>query len=129
MTIPIHHPSTDDIDLATVLRALGDPARLTIVQLLVEQGEQNCASLHTQLGMPVSTCSYHLRLLREAGVIRTRTSGTLRYMSVRREDLEARFPGLLNALRLPDERQTDGVDPAPRAPPSEPERPRRLVPR
>jgi DNA-binding transcriptional ArsR family regulator len=122
MTIPIHHPSTDDIDLATVLRALGDPARLTIVQLLIEQGEQNCASLQTQLGMPISTCSYHLRLLREAGVVRTRTSGTLRYMSVRRDDIEARFPGLLNALKLPREHQAAETDPASLAALAQPER-------
>ena len=48
--------------------------------------------------MPVSTCSYHLRLLREAGVTRTRAAGTERWMSVRQEDLDARFPGLLDAL-------------------------------
>jgi len=94
----IHHPNTDDIDLATVLRALGDPARLMIVRLLAEQGEQNCAALQTKLDMPVSTCSYHLRLLREAGVTRTRAAGTERWMSVRQADLDARFPGLLDAL-------------------------------
>ena len=94
----IHHPNTDDIDLATVLRALGDPARLMIVRLLAEQGEQNCAALQSKLDMPVSTCSYHLRLLREAGVTRTRAAGTERWMSVRQEDLDARFPGLLDAL-------------------------------
>ena len=94
----IHHPNADDIDLATVLRALGDPVRLEIVQLLAARGEQNCAALQTALDLPVSTCSYHLRLLREAGVTRTRAAGTERWMSVRREDLDARFPGLLGAL-------------------------------
>jgi len=94
----IHHPNVDDIDLATVLRALGDPVRLTIVRLLAEEGEQNCATLQAKLEMPVSTCSYHLRLLREAGVTRTRAAGTERWMSVRQEDLDARFPGLLGAL-------------------------------
>ena len=107
MASPIHHPSTHDIDLATVLRALGDPARLEIVRLLSERGEQNCAALQSQLGMPVSTCSYHLRLLREAGVTRTRASGTVRYMSVRRDDLDTRFPGLLDALAA------DVAEPAP----------------
>ena len=48
--------------------------------------------------MPLSTCSYHLRLLREAGVTRTRGSGTVRNVSLRREDLDSRFPGLLDAL-------------------------------
>ncbi len=54
--------------------------------------------------MPMSTCSYHLRLLREAGVTRTRAVGTLRYMSLRRDDLDARFPGLLEAVEAGAER-------------------------
>jgi DNA-binding transcriptional ArsR family regulator len=94
----IHHPRTDDIDLATVLRALGDPARLTIVRYLAERGEQACGELQDALELPVSTCSYHLRLLREAGVTRTRASGTVRYTTLRRDDLGERFPGLLGAL-------------------------------
>jgi DNA-binding transcriptional ArsR family regulator len=104
----IHHPSTHDIDLATVLRTLGDPARLTIVRTLGRLGEQNCAALQAELDMPVSTCSYHLRLLREAGVTRTRASGTERFMSLRRKDLDRRFPGLLDALEADDAPVTAG---------------------
>ncbi len=94
----IHHPSTGDIDLANVLRTIGDPVRLDIVRLLSRKGEQNCAAVQDALGLPVSTCSYPLRLLREAGVTRTRTEGTERHMSLRRDDLEERFPGLLGSL-------------------------------
>jgi DNA-binding transcriptional ArsR family regulator len=94
----IHHPSTDAIDLATVLRALGDPARLTMVRLLADGGELSCTEVQDRLDMPVSTCSYHLRLLREAGITHARASGTVRYVSLRRDDLAARFPGLLDAL-------------------------------
>ena len=50
------------------------------------------------MGLPVSTCSYHLRLLREAGVTRTRAEGTQRFISLRRDDLEDRFPGLIEVL-------------------------------
>jgi DNA-binding transcriptional ArsR family regulator len=50
------------------------------------------------MGLPVSTCSYHLRLLREAGVTRTRAEGTQRFISLRREDLDGRFPGLVEVL-------------------------------
>jgi DNA-binding transcriptional ArsR family regulator len=94
----IHQPEATGIDLATVLRTLGDPSRLTIVRLLSERGELNCSEVQEELELPLSTCSYHLRLLREAGVTRTRASGTLRYVSLRREDLDSRFPGLLGAL-------------------------------
>jgi len=102
MASKIHHPSADDIDLANVLRTVGDPARLEIVRTLGRGGEQNCSALQEQLDLPISTCSYHLKLLREAGVTRTRAEGTLRYMSLRRDDLDARFPGLLDALQAPE---------------------------
>lgn len=95
----IHHPSTDDLDLATVLRTLGDPVRLEIVGLLADGEELSCSALQQELGIPVSTGSYHLRLLREAGVTRTRADGTLRYISLRREDLDSRFPGLLDSVQ------------------------------
>jgi DNA-binding transcriptional ArsR family regulator len=101
MASRIHHPSTDDIDLATVLRTLGDPARLEIVRLLADGEEQSCTAIQTQLAIPVSTGSYHLKLLREAGVTRSRASGTVRFISLRRDDLERRFPGLLDALQVP----------------------------
>ncbi len=94
----IHHPSSGDVDLATVLRTLGDPGRLTILRALAASGEQTCGELQERVAMPVSTCSYHLRLLREAGVTRTRASGTTRFVSLRRADLDDRFPGLLAAL-------------------------------
>ena len=52
MASTIHHPSTGDIDLATVLKALGDPQRLTIVRVLAEHGEQNCTELQGLLDIP-----------------------------------------------------------------------------
>ena len=54
--------------------------------------------LEPTLDLPSSTGSYHLRLLREAGVTRTRADGTQRLISLRRDDLEARFPGLVDVL-------------------------------
>jgi DNA-binding transcriptional ArsR family regulator len=94
----IRHPSADQIDLATVLRTVGDPVRLEIVRLLADGGERNCGQMTEALGLPTSTGSYHLRLLREAGVTRTRAEGTERHISLRRDDLDERFPGLLDAV-------------------------------
>ena len=51
--------------------------------------------------IPASTLSYHLRLLREAGLTRTRAAGTERHVSLRRDDLEQLYPGLLDVLRSP----------------------------
>jgi DNA-binding transcriptional ArsR family regulator len=94
----IRHPPADQIDLATVLRTVGDPVRLEIVRMLADGGERNCGQMTEALGLPTSTGSYHLRLLREAGVTRTRAEGTERHISLRRDDLDERFPGLLDAV-------------------------------
>jgi DNA-binding transcriptional ArsR family regulator len=94
----IPHPATESLDLATIMRTLGDPVRLEIVRLLADDRPRVCGELSTALDIPASTGSYHLRLLREAGVTRTQAQGTLRLISLRREDLEARFPGLVGVL-------------------------------
>jgi len=89
-----------ELDLARVLRAAGDPVRLAIVRLLADDRERTCNELQAELELPSSTCSYHLRLLREAGFTRTRAQGTERRITLRRTDLDERFPGLLDALLL-----------------------------
>lgn len=94
----IHHPPADALDLAQALRTVGDPLRLEMVRTLADQGELLCGALGDQLGLPKSTCSYHVRLLREAGLTRTRQAGTQRFISLRRDDLESRFPGLVGVL-------------------------------
>jgi DNA-binding transcriptional ArsR family regulator len=91
-----HQPDVSDIDLTAVLAALADPARLEIVRGLAGESEQRCGAIPTDLAK--STLSHHLRVLREAGVTWTRTEGTQRWVSLRREDLDARFPGLLDAV-------------------------------
>jgi DNA-binding transcriptional ArsR family regulator len=94
----IPHPSTAALDLATIMRTVGDPLRLEIVRLLSDGRPRVCTEIQNALGLPASTGSYHLRLLREAGVTRTRADGTQRVISLRREDLDARFPGLVDVL-------------------------------
>lgn len=94
----IPHPAAEQLDLATILRTCGDPARLTAIRLLAEGGERTCGDLTAALGMPTSTASYHLKQLREAGVTRTRAAGTERWISLRRDDLDSRFPGLVEVL-------------------------------
>lgn len=94
----IYHPPTASLDLAQILRTVGDPLRLQMVRLLSEQDEVPCGFLAETMGIPKSTSSYHFRLLREAGLTRTRPEGTERHISLRRGDLEARFPGLVAVL-------------------------------
>ena len=94
---PLGHPSREEIELAAVLHALSDPMRLRIVADLAEEGgERTCKSF--DLPIVKSTCTHHFRVLREAGVIRQRVAGTAKVNSLRLDDLEARFPGLLAAV-------------------------------
>jgi DNA-binding transcriptional ArsR family regulator len=93
----LRHPERHEIELAAVLHALSDPMRLRIVAKLArEGGEWSCKSF--DLPIVKSTCTHHLRVLREAGVIHQRVVGTKKVNSLRGEDLEARFPGLLVAV-------------------------------
>jgi DNA-binding transcriptional ArsR family regulator len=94
----IPHPSADALDLVTIMRTVGDPLRLDVVRLLADGRPRACGEISDALGIPASTSSYHLRLLREAGVTRTRAEGTTRVISLRGDDLEARFPGLVGVL-------------------------------
>jgi DNA-binding transcriptional ArsR family regulator len=92
----IPHPALDDLDLATVLHALSDPVRLEIVAGLADGDERACGSF--DVAVTKSTCTHHFRVLREAGLISQRQQGTMRLNSLRRDDLEARFPGLLGTI-------------------------------
>jgi len=94
----ITHPPASTFDLATIMRAVGDPVRLAIVRLLADGQPHMCGELSSTLELPPSTTSYHMRLLREAGVTRTRAHGTLRLVSLRHQDLHERFPGLVELL-------------------------------
>ena len=94
-------PAAEDIDLASVMHALADPSRLRTVSALAGPAELCCADLGELpglVGLAKSTRSHHLRVLREAGVIRTRYDGQRKLVTLRREDLDARFPGLLEAI-------------------------------
>lgn len=89
-------PSVDEFDLTTVLAALADEVRLAIVRALASGGEQACGTF--ELGVSKATRSHHLRVLRESGLTHTRIDGTRRLVTLRRSDLDERFPGLLDAV-------------------------------
>jgi DNA-binding transcriptional ArsR family regulator len=92
----LHHPRIDEIALPDVLHALSDPVRLQIVRALADREEQSCSSVEASVSK--STLSHHFKVLREAGVTHTRVNGTHRLVSIRRDELEQRFPGLLDSV-------------------------------
>lgn len=90
------HPGRDQIELSAVLEALSEPTRRDIVLRLLDEGELPCQSAADFA--PKTNLSYHYARLREAGVTRARIVGPYRLISVRVEDLNMRFPGLLDAI-------------------------------
>jgi DNA-binding transcriptional ArsR family regulator len=92
------HPHADQIELAHVLAALGDETRLAIIGLLAH-GEQDAMTCSQFLHLGSKTgLSYHLAKLREAGLVNVRPEGTKRMISLRRADLDQRFPGFLDSI-------------------------------
>ncbi|NTS31839.1 helix-turn-helix transcriptional regulator [Phyllobacterium sp. BT25] len=90
------HPSVSELQVASVLYALSDPVRLSIVRQLAREGEATCAALDG--GRPKSSMSHHFRVLRESGIVHTRNDGTSHMNTLRRDDLDSAFPGLLGAI-------------------------------
>ena len=95
----LSHPDRSEITLAGVLFALSDPDRLDMVRQL-RDGPVSASSCvpATDADIPKSTKSHLLKVLRESGVIRNEPNGRGRLLTLRRDDLEARFPGLLDAV-------------------------------
>jgi DNA-binding transcriptional ArsR family regulator len=92
-------PATEDIQLASVMHALSDPIRLELVARLAENVDgENCTGVGDGIDLHKSTISHHYRVLREAGITLTTIKGRSRVVTLRREDLEKRFPGLLDSV-------------------------------
>jgi DNA-binding transcriptional ArsR family regulator len=98
----IAHPIREQLSLPLVLHALSDPVRLEIVRAL-EEAELSSGRLKVPVSK--STLSHHLKVLRDAGLTQTRAQGVRRFVSLRREDIEARFPGLLGCVLELSQRQ------------------------
>lgn len=90
------HPDADELALVPVMAALSDPVRVGLVRVLADGRERGWGELRAPVAK--STLSHHLRVLRDAGITRTRQEGTRCYVTLRRDDLQARFPRLLDAV-------------------------------
>jgi DNA-binding transcriptional ArsR family regulator len=88
----------EDAALVDVLRAVADPIRLRIVQTLADGRPHGKCGTHSDFGVHKSTMTHHFRILREAGLTRTTVTGRTHTIELRRDELDARFPGLIEAL-------------------------------
>src|SRR6266702_1918888 len=93
-------PEAEDFQLPRILAALADPHRLSTVRYVASNGESWCTQVMQEAGLTMtkSTFSHHLRILREAGILTKRIQGTKGYTRLRREDLDRRFPGLMDSI-------------------------------
>lgn len=96
------HPRLEDVALESVMHALSDSARLEIVHALdrdrLSGGQGLSCSCAAPDGLPRATMSNHFNVLRGAGLIEGRKQGTSVIHRLRREEVDARFPGLLDAV-------------------------------
>ena len=98
-------PAADDLQLPRVLAALAEPSRLTTVQYVARGGESCCSEIIQEAGLAMtkSTFSHHLRIMREAGLVTKRIQGARGYAQLRKEDVDRRFPGLLDSVLNADD--------------------------
>ncbi|HEX6360924.1 helix-turn-helix transcriptional regulator [Actinophytocola sp.] len=92
------HPERSEIQIESVLQALADPVRLRFVRELAKLGCDGAPCGSIDLPVTKSTRTHHLRILRESGVISVRPEGTSRISTLRRDDLDALYPGLLDSI-------------------------------
>jgi DNA-binding transcriptional ArsR family regulator len=98
--LDLEPPAREDLDLSAVLHALSDPQRRGIVaELAAGDTPRPCGSFAPTITK--STRTHHFRVLREAGIVEQWKEGTSKMSRLRREDIDARFPGLLDSVLDP----------------------------
>ena len=92
------HPAMRDVELHVVMQAMSDPCRLAIVRQLLQSKGRALACNEVELDVAKATRSHHFEVLRTAGIIFTEMDGTKCMTSVRRAEMDKRFPGLLKLI-------------------------------
>ena len=94
----LHHPAKEDISLFGILYALSEPVRFSIIEQLAAGEELTCGAFKLPASKGKSTMTHHFKVLRDSGLIFTRVDGREHYTSLRRNDINDRFPQLLDTL-------------------------------
>ncbi|HBA08594.1 MULTISPECIES: helix-turn-helix transcriptional regulator [Methylotenera] len=93
----IKHPTIEQVELTDIMYALADPTRLEIIALLAKAGKKlTCGEIN--LNRPKSSMSHHFKILRGAGLVQTLIEGTEHMNSLRLEEIEQKYPGVLSAV-------------------------------
>ncbi|WP_416565401.1 ArsR/SmtB family transcription factor [Nocardia testacea] len=102
----VEHPEIDEVSIDDVLHALADPTRRRIIRMLLEEGDRPCGTFG--LGVAPSTLSHHFKALRKAGLIRQFDSGRQRMNTLRIDELDTRFPQLVDSILSVSEPERPG---------------------
>lgn len=96
----VHHPRMDEITVEGILYALSDPVRAEIfMRLATSECGKNCSTfLQVQENLAKSTLSQHLRILREAGLIRSERKGVELINATRCGELDQRFGPMIRTI-------------------------------
>jgi len=93
----IKHPTIEQVELTDIMYALADPTRLEIIALLAKAGKKlTCGEIN--LNRPKSSMSHHFKILRGAGLVQTLIEGTEHMNSLRLDEIEQKYPGVLSAV-------------------------------
>lgn len=109
---PLFHPAIEDVRPGAILHALSDPERLAIFGQIACAGSTNTCSASAKAGdrlIPKSSLSNHMRILREAGLVRSERRGAEMRNFSRCAELDERFPGLLAAILDAYQRAGEGA--------------------
>ncbi|MET8182484.1 ArsR family transcriptional regulator [Streptomyces sp. NPDC005336] len=97
------HTDPDEVSVLTALSALADPVRIQLIRELASSADwtRSCGSFDVPVGK--AALSHHFSVLRGAGLVEQRDQGPKRVNRLRREEFDARFPGLLHLLLRADD--------------------------
>ncbi|MGW0708521.1 ArsR/SmtB family transcription factor [Streptomyces sp. NPDC002643] len=97
------HTDPEDVSVLAALSAVADPVRIQLIRELAGSADwsRSCGSFDVPVGK--AALSHHFSVLRGAGLVEQRDEGPKRVNRLRREEFEARFPGLLELLLRADD--------------------------
>ena len=101
MAQPVNERVLNEKLYAATFSALGEPVRLDMLREIASVEEMPCTVLQAHVGLAKSTCSYHIKILNEAGLITVRRQGRNFFYTAKRDVIQMRIPGFLGRVGVP----------------------------